>query len=71
MRSVINISVPEALAAQVRKEVRKGNFSSTSEFFRHLWRLYQTEKIARDVRVSRRQFAEGKGRALKSLRDLG
>jgi Arc/MetJ-type ribon-helix-helix transcriptional regulator len=71
MRSIINISVPAELAAQVKKEAKKHHFSSTSEFFRHLWRLYQTEKTVRDVRISKKQFAQGKGKVLKSLRNLG
>lgn len=67
MRSVINISLPEELTRQVQKEVRMGNYASTSEFFRHLLR---THKLAEELKASRREFETGKGRVLHSLRDL-
>jgi len=70
MRSIINISLPAELAADVKREVKKHKFSSTSEFFRHLWRLYQTEKMVRDIRQSEKEFKQGRYITLKSIRDL-
>lgn len=70
MRSIINISLPASLAEEVKKEVKAGKFASTSEFFRHLWRLWNEEKVYREVEQSRREFAQGKGKILKSLKDL-
>ena len=70
MRTVINISVPESLAAEVKKEVKAGRFASTSEFFRHIWRSWQEEKMLRDIRQSQKEFAQGKGKILRSLKDL-
>ena len=70
MRSVINISLPAVLANEVRKEVKAGNFASTSEFFRHLWRLWKTDQVAADIRSSQRDFANGKSKVLKSLKEL-
>ena len=67
MRNVINISLPEELTRQVQKEVRMGNFASVSEFFRHLLRTY---KLAKELKTSRRDFETGKGKVLRSLRDL-
>ena len=70
MRSVLNISLPASLAAEVRKEVKAGHFASTSEFFRHIWRKWKEERLYRDVMKSKKEFSEGKGKLLKSFRDL-
>ncbi len=70
MRSIINISLPASLADEVKKEVRAGNFASTSEFFRHLWRLWKTEQVASLVRASQKDFSKSKSKVLKSLKDL-
>lgn len=67
MRNVINISLPEELTRQVQKEVKMGNYASTSEFFRHLLR---THKLAEELKLSKRDFEIGKGKTLHSLRDL-
>lgn len=67
MRNVINISLPEELTRQVQKEVKMGNYASTSEFFRHLLR---THKLAEELKIGRRDFEAGKGKTLRSLRDL-
>ncbi|HDH31399.1 MAG TPA: ribbon-helix-helix protein, CopG family, partial [Candidatus Wolfebacteria bacterium] len=45
MRNIINISLPDTMAKTVKKEVKKGEFASTSEFFRHLIRLWNTRKL--------------------------
>lgn len=70
MRSILNISLPEALADEVRQEVKDGKFASTSEFFRHLLRLWNTEKLYRDLQQSEEDFKAGKYKVLKSLKDL-
>ena len=70
MRSIINISLPSALAIEVKKEVKAGNFATTSEFFRHLWRLWKEEKLLKDLHASERDFKKGRFKVLKSLKDL-
>jgi Arc/MetJ-type ribon-helix-helix transcriptional regulator len=67
MRNIINISLPVALAAEVEKEVKKGGFASKSEFFRHVLR---ERRLAKELEDDRREFEKGKGKVLKSLRDL-
>ena len=67
MRNIINISLPDMLAAEVEHEVKAGGFASKSEFFRHLLR---ERKLAKELGEDRREFERGKGKALKSLRDL-
>ena len=70
MRSVINISLPLPLTAIVEKEVKKGNYASKSEFFRHLLRLWIEGKFAYDLDQSHKEIQNGKGKLLKSLADL-
>ena len=70
MRNIVNISVPAEMARDIKREVKAGKFASTSEFMRHLIRVWNTEKLARDLEQSRREFAEGKYKVLRSLKDL-
>jgi len=58
------------MAREVEKEVKTGKFASKSEFFRSLLRLWEEEKLLRAIRESEREFAQGKGKVLRSLRDL-
>jgi len=70
MRNIINISVPEILKKEIEREVKVGGYASTSEFFRAVMRERKENSILRDVEESRREFASGKGRILRSLKDL-
>jgi Arc/MetJ-type ribon-helix-helix transcriptional regulator len=71
MRTILNISLPKSMASEVKKEVKEGKFASTSEFFRHLLRLWNTEKLYRDIKASDKDFEKGKNwKKLNSLRDL-
>ena len=70
MRNILNISLPPEMAKEIRKEVKIGNFASASEFMRHLVRLWNTEKLMRDVERSRAEIAAGKGKVLRSLKYL-
>ena len=68
MRNIINISLPKEMAKMVEKEVRRGSFASTSEYIRYLIRM---NELASDIEQSRKEFAEGNGKLLRSLKDLG
>ena len=70
MRSIINISLPNALDAAVDREVKRGKYASKSEFFRDLLRLWREEQLLRELRDSQRDIARGKGKILRSLKDL-
>ncbi len=70
MRNIVNISLPKEMAADIKREVKIGKFASTSEFMRHLIRLWNTEQLMRDIEESRAEIAAGKGKILRSLRDL-
>ena len=67
MRNIINISLPDMLVAEVEEEVKAGGFASKSEFFRHLLR---ERRFARELEHDQKDFKKGKGKILKSLRDL-
>lgn len=70
MRNILNISLPQEMVKQIKSEVKTGRFASTSEFMRHLIRMWNTEKLAQDIEKSRAEIKSGKGKILKSLKDL-
>jgi Arc/MetJ-type ribon-helix-helix transcriptional regulator len=70
MRDVINISLPKELNKSVEELVKKGKYATKSEFFRELLRLWLEGKILRELAESRKELALGKGKLLKSLKEL-
>jgi Arc/MetJ-type ribon-helix-helix transcriptional regulator len=69
-RKIMNISVPGEMALFVRRESKRRNYASVSEFVRALIREYEEEKILADVEKGRQEFREGKTKMLRSLNDL-
>ncbi|OHA89761.1 MAG: hypothetical protein A3C70_00685 [Candidatus Zambryskibacteria bacterium RIFCSPHIGHO2_02_FULL_43_14] len=67
MRNVINISLPQELTKVVKREVKTGNYASVSEFFRYLLRNH---RLAEELNKAKRDFEIGKGKVLRSLKDL-
>ena len=70
MRSIVNISLPESMVKTIKKDVKEGEFSSTSEFIRHLIRLWNSKKLGDELKADRLKFEAGEGTLLKSLKDL-
>lgn len=70
MREVINISLPSIMAKTVKNAVKEGSYSSTSEFFRDLLRDWQKGDLLTELKESRQEIANGKGKVLKSLKAL-
>ncbi len=70
MRKIINLSLPAGMAKSVDDIVAKGNYASKSEFFRDLLRMWMEGKMLRELNESRKELSSGRGRALKSLKDL-
>ncbi len=70
MRNIVNISLPAELSKEVEKMVKRGDFATKSEFFRHLLRLWKEEQALKELNESRAQILGRKGRTLKSLKDL-
>jgi len=71
MRKIINISLSEKLAVELEKRVKRGRYSSKSEYFRDLFReKLEEEDLWKSVRRSEAEFRAGKGKLLRSLDDL-
>ena len=70
MRNVINISLPSSMTKTVKQAVKNGQYVSTSEFFRELLRRWMDEQFYPDVMASEQEFVAGKGKKLRSLKDL-
>jgi len=70
MRRVINISLPAELSKIVEEHVKSGRYATKSEFFRHLLRIWAEGKLLEELNESRRELALGRGKILKSLKDL-
>ena len=71
MRTVLNISMPKAMAKKIERETKKGNFSSKSEFIRSVFRFWEEKTLFEEIKQSQKEIKEGKGIILKSLKDLG
>ncbi len=70
MRAVINISLPQQMVQTIEENVQSGRFASKSEFFRHLIREWQDNKLLWELNQSRNEYSQGKAKVLKSLKDL-
>lgn len=70
MRTVVNISLPQQMYAAVEEVVATGHYASKSEFFRDLLRLWMERKLTREISRSEDEFRAGKGKKLRSLKDL-
>lgn len=71
MRTIINISLPKELNKEVERAMKKGRYSTKSEFLREIIR----ERIAEEgllarIEKSEAEFRAGKGKFLCSLKDL-
>lgn len=62
--------MPVALKKNVDLAVKEGNYASISEFFRDAVRAWQEEQLYQSVLRSKKEIREGKGKVLKSLKDL-
>jgi len=62
--------MPPAQRKNVDKMIKDYNYASASEFFRDAVRALQDDKLIKDIVESEREFAKGKGKKLRSLKDL-
>jgi len=58
------------MAQKIEKEVKEGGFMSKSEFIRDVFREWEENKLLRELKESQREIRGGKGKILKSLKDL-
>ena len=71
MRSIINISLPSELEKSVERLMKEGHYASKSEFLRELIReRLEEEDLLKQIKKSRAEFRAGKGKILRSLKDL-
>ncbi len=70
MRTTLNISMPASLKRSVGLAVKRGRYASVSEFLRDTIRAWEDEQLYQSVLRSEEEFAQGKGKRLRSLRDL-
>lgn len=70
MRAIINISVPEKLKAEIEEAVELGGYATKSEFLRDIIRFWKEHSTIKRVRQSEKEFTQGKGKILRSLKDL-
>ena len=50
--------------------VKEENYASVSELFRDALRALEDAMLIKSIEQSEREFASGKGKVLKSLKDL-
>jgi len=70
MRAIVNISLPQQLNIILEKEIASGQYASKSEFIRSLLRDWYETKLSKELEESRKDIKSGKGKLLKSLKDL-
>ncbi|MEK7514112.1 MAG: ribbon-helix-helix domain-containing protein [Patescibacteria group bacterium] len=70
MRTILNLSLPQELALVVDSAVDSGNYASKSEFFRDLLRNWMENRLLGSLKTSQKELTKGKGKLLKSLKDL-
>jgi len=70
MREIINLSLPPEMATIINKEVETGKYASKSEFMRSLLRAWMEEKTLLELNQSRAEIKAGRGKILRSLKDL-
>ena len=70
MRAIVNISLPPQLNSLVEKEIASGQYATKSEFFRSLLRSWAETKLAKELNESREEIKSGRGKLLKTLKDL-
>ena len=70
MRTTLNISMPPAQKKNVDRMIKDYGYASASEFFRDAVRALEDEKLITDIEESEKEFARGKGKTLRSLKDF-
>jgi len=70
MRNIVNISLPLEMVRMVKQEVKRGKYSSVSEYFRHLVRSHEENKVLASLKISRHDIAMGRAKVLRSFKDL-
>ena len=70
MRAIVNISLPKELNKKAEELMKESGYATKSEFFRDLLRMRIEGKTIRELSESRKELVSGKGKTLRSLKDL-
>ena len=62
--------MPPKLFSRIESVISEYNYSSVSEFIRDAIRAWEEEQLYQSVLQSEKEFAQGKGKKLRSLKDL-
>ncbi len=62
--------MPPLQKKNVDRMIKDYNYTSASEFFRDAVRALEEKKFIKDIEESEKEFAAGKGKKLRSLKDL-
>jgi len=62
--------MPPLQKKNVDRMIKEYEYTSASEFFRDAVRALEDVKLVQDMEASEREFATGKGKRLRSLKDL-
>lgn len=70
MRNIMTISVPPSIKKSVENMMKENKYASVSELFRDSIRSLEEDQLIKNIMQSEREFALGKGKKLRSLKDL-
>ncbi len=62
--------MPLSLKKKVNMLIKNNDYASVSELFRDALRALEDSKLVNDIMESEHEFALGKGKKLRSLKDL-
>jgi len=62
--------MPLTQRENVDRMIKEYDYISVSEFFRDAVRALEEDKLIKDIMESEKEFASGKGKLLRSLKDL-
>jgi len=70
MRTILNISLPPATVVEIKQSAKNSGFASVSEYMRYLIREEKKRELTERLLNARMDFENGKGKVLRSLKDL-
>ncbi len=57
----MTISLPKEMAKDIKKEIKKGSYASSSEFFRNLIRQWKEDTLYKELMEMRKEFENNEG----------
>jgi len=70
MRNIITISVPPSVKRSVESIMKENKYASVSELFRDAVHSLEDATLIKSIMESEMEFAAGRGKSLRSLKDL-